>query len=71
MTGPNWSDVATHAANRVPGMSPANYLYTSITNPGAYVVPDYPNGVMPTVYAEQIPMEDLANLVAYLLTLHQ
>ena len=71
MTGPNWSNVADHAANRVPGMSPANYIYTSIINPGAYVVPDYPNGVMPAVYAEQIPMEDLADLVAYLLTLHE
>jgi mono/diheme cytochrome c family protein len=71
MTGPTWSNVADRAANRVPGMSPANYLYTSIVNPGAYIVPDYPSGVMPAIYDETIPTEDLADLVAYLLTLHE
>jgi hypothetical protein len=71
MTGPTWYQLADHASNRVPGTSPANYLYTSIVNPGAYVVPNYPNGVMPQVYGETIPAEDLANLVAYLLTLHE
>ncbi len=71
MTGPTWYQVADHAANRIPGTSPANYLYTSITNPGAYVVPNYPYGVMPAIYAETIPVEDLANLVAFLLTQHE
>lgn len=71
MTGPTWYNAADHAANRQPGVSPANYLYTSIVNPGAYIVPDYPSGVMPATYAETIPTEDLANLVAYLLTLHE
>lgn len=71
MTGPTWYQVADHAANRVPGMSPANYLYTSIVNPGAYVVPNYPNGVMPATYGEIISVEDLANLVAYLLAQHE
>ena len=71
MTGPTWSDLADHAANRVPGESPALYIYTSITNPGAYTVPNFPSGVMPSIYAETIQQEDLANLVAYLLTLHQ
>jgi mono/diheme cytochrome c family protein len=71
MTGPSWNNLADHAANRVPGMSPANYIYTSITNPGSYVVPNFPSGVMPQVYGETIPTEDLANLVAYLLTHHE
>ncbi len=71
MTGPTWNNAADHAANRVPGQSPALYLYTSIVNPGAYVVPGYPSGVMPATYADTIPTEDLANLVAYLLTLHE
>jgi mono/diheme cytochrome c family protein len=71
MTGPSWNNVADHAANRVPGMSPANYLYTSIMDPGAYVVPNFPGGVMPPVYADSLSTEDLANLVAYLLTHHE
>ncbi len=68
---PNWWNVADHAADRVPGMSPALYLYTSIIDPGAFVVPNFPNGVMPATYATTIPMEDLANLVAYLLEQHE
>jgi mono/diheme cytochrome c family protein len=71
MTGPTWANVADTAANRVPGMSPAAYLHTSIVNPGAYVVPNYPSGVMPAIYGESIAQEDLANLIAYLLTLHE
>jgi hypothetical protein len=71
MTGPNWAVVADHAANRVPGMSPANYIYTSIINPNAHVVEGFPAGTMPAIYAQQIPMEDMASLVAYLLTLHE
>lgn len=71
MTGPTWANLADTAANRIPDMSPANYIYTSIVEPGAYVVPNYPSGVMPSIYGETIPMEDLASLVAYLLQQHQ
>jgi hypothetical protein len=71
MTGPTWFHVADTAANRQPGTSPAAYLHDSIIEPGKYVVPNYPSGVMPAIYAETIPMEDLANLVAFLLTQHE
>jgi hypothetical protein len=71
MTGPTWYHVADRAANRVSGESPALYFYDSITAPGKFVVPDYPNGVMPQTYATTIPIEDLANLVAFLLTQHE
>ncbi|MCC6455168.1 MAG: c-type cytochrome [Caldilineaceae bacterium] len=71
MTGPTWSHLADTAVNRQPGVSPANYIHESIVNPGAYVVPNYPGGVMPAIYGESIPIEDLANLVAYLLTQHE
>ena len=71
MTGPTWANLADTAASRQPGTSPANYLYTSITDPNQYVVAGYPAGVMPQTYGESIPQEDLANLVAYLLSLHE
>ncbi len=67
MTGPTWHNVGDAAVNRVPGESPALYLYQSITDPNAYIVPGYPSGIMPQIYADTIPQEDLADLVAYLL----
>jgi cytochrome c551/c552 len=71
MTGPTWFHLADTASNRRPGESPANYIYTSIVDPGSFVVPNYPSGVMPAIYADTIPVEDLANLVAYLLAQHE
>lgn len=69
MTGPTWHNMGDTAVARVPGTGPALYLYTSIVNPRAYNVPNYPNNVMPLTYAD-LPPQDLADLVAYLLTLH-
>jgi cytochrome c551/c552 len=71
MTGPTWHNMADTASGRQPDQSPAHYIYTSIVEPNAYVVPNYPSGVMPQIYGETLPTEDLANLVAYLLTLHE
>ncbi len=67
MTGPTWHNVGDTAANRQPGVAPALYLHDSIVNPNGFVVPGYPSGVMPQIYADTIPLEDLADIVAYLL----
>jgi cytochrome c2 len=45
------------------------YIHTSIIDPSAYVVPNYPDDLMPKVYAEIFTEEEINNLVAYLLTL--
>ncbi|HXF62401.1 MAG TPA: c-type cytochrome, partial [Caldilineaceae bacterium] len=71
MTGPTWFHVGDTAANRQPGVSPANYLYTSITNPNAYVVPNYPAGVMPQNYQDTMSQEELADIIAFLLAQHE
>ena len=71
MTGPTWHNLADTAANRAPGQSPASYIHESIVSPNAYIVPNYPSGVMPATYEEMISQEDLANLVAYLLAQHE
>lgn len=71
MSGPTWYHVGDTAANRVPGESPALYLYESIVAPNAYVVSGYPAGVMPQNYGDTISTEDLAVLVAYLLAQHE
>lgn len=68
LVGPSWYGVANQAIKRVAGESPAFYLYHSVANPGEFVVPDYPAGVMPATYADSLSTEDMGNLIAYLLT---
>jgi hypothetical protein len=68
MTGPTWHNVGDTAVNRVPGVSPALYLHDSIIDPNKSVVPNFASGLMPQIYADTIPLEDLADLVAYLLS---
>lgn len=70
MTGPTWHNVGDTAVNRVPGDSPALYIHDSIVNPNGFVVSGFPSGIMPQIYADTIPLEDLANMVAYLLAQH-
>lgn len=42
-----------------------HYLVASIIHPDAFVVPDYTN-VMPRFYGDQLSLQELADLVAYL-----
>ncbi len=69
--GPSLANIGAEAANRVPGMSAEEYLYQSIVDPNAYVVPGYPQGVMPPNYREFLSEQDIRDLVAFLLTLRQ
>jgi nitric oxide reductase subunit C len=67
--GPSWYNVAEHALTRVEGQSPALYLYTSITQPNAYLVEGFQPNLMPLIYKDTLSDEQLANIIAYLLTL--
>jgi hypothetical protein len=49
--------------------SPEEYLFESIVNPGAYLVANYSDGLMPAAYGGSLSEQDLADLIAYLLTL--
>ena len=66
--GPPLNDIGRVAEKRIPGMSAEDYLRQSITDPGAYVVPGYPDS-MPRGLARDLSPEDLAALVAYLASL--
>lgn len=66
--GPRLDDVGRVAGERLPGMSPEDYLHQSITDPGAYLVPGYPDS-MPRGLSKDLSPEDLAALVAYLASL--
>lgn len=69
MVGPSWYNIGNIAAERVAGENAALYLYNSIIHPNQYVVETFLPGLMPQTYAEQLSEEELANLLAYLLTL--
>jgi len=75
-TGPDQTTLATTAAQRIkdPGYKgnardAAGYIRESIIQPGAYVVPGFPDNVMPTTFGQQLSAQDIDDLVAYLLTL--
>ncbi len=67
LVGPSLAGIATRAAERVPGMSAEQYLMQSLMEPDAYVVEGFPSGVMPSY--KDLPEQDLADLIAFLLTL--
>lgn len=66
--GPPLEGFGTRAATRKPGYTAEAYLYESITNPGAYVVQGFQDGIMPPNFKETLTPQDIADLVAYLLT---
>jgi cytochrome c2 len=68
IVGPSLAGVATRAATRKPGYSESLYLYESIVKPSAYVVPGFPDGVMPATFGQTITSQKQADLIAFLLT---
>jgi mono/diheme cytochrome c family protein len=66
-TGPTWHNVGDTAVVRVPGQSPAVYLYHSIIATNEHVVPGYPANIMPANFSELMSPEQIADMVAYLL----
>ena len=68
MTGPTWHNVGDTAIVRVPGESPALYLYQSITEPNGFITPGYPVNIMPANFTESMTAEQIATMVAYLLS---
>jgi mono/diheme cytochrome c family protein len=62
--GPDLDNLATDAQKAKRG-SVEEYTRESIEDPGAYVVPGYPNGVMPA-YKGQLTDSQINELVAFL-----
>lgn len=50
-------------------MDPAMYIRMSIMNPGAFVVPGFPDNLMPRTYAQIFTETDINDLIAYLISL--
>lgn len=68
LVGPTMQGIATRAGKEVAGKSAEEYLKESILSPNAHVVKDYVQGVMQS-YEKDLSAQQLADLVAYLLTL--
>jgi mono/diheme cytochrome c family protein len=66
--GPLLDHIGTVAAARRAGTSAQDYIRQSILEPGAYVVPGYPDS-MPRGLGDRLPPEDLDALVGYLASL--
>lgn len=60
---------ATKAESRVPGLSAEEYILESIVNPDAYLVDGFVAGVMYQSWGEDLSEQEIADIVAYLLTL--
>lgn len=70
--GPELTNIAAVAGERVPGLSAAEYIRQSIVEPNAYIVADCPNGpclanIMPRDYGERLAEEQIEAIVNYLL----
>ena len=68
LVGPSLQGISTKAADRMPGLSAEDYLKQSIDNPSAYMAEGF-SDQMYKGYADSLSREELADLVAYLMTL--
>jgi cytochrome c2 len=68
LVGPSLAGIATRAATRKPGYDAAKYIHESIVSPSAYVVEGFNDGVMPHVFGQSMTKQDLADIIAFLLT---
>jgi cytochrome c2 len=69
IVGPSQVGIATRAATRKPGYSAELYIYESITRPNAYVVEGFPSDVMPKTFKDTLKPQQVADLIAFLMTL--
>ena len=66
--GPSLQGYADRAGTRVAGQSAEDYTHISIIRPAAYIVDGYGNS-MYIQYEQRLASQQIADLVAYLLTL--
>lgn len=71
--GPHLAAIGDEAADRIEGMPPAQYIYESIIEPGAFIAPECKEGrpcseptAMPE-YASLMDLQDIADILVYLL----
>ena len=68
--GPGLAGILARAESRGTGQTAEEYIRTSIIDPGALVVEEFSDNVMPSTFGTSISDSDLQDLIAYLSTLH-
>jgi mono/diheme cytochrome c family protein len=68
LVGPSLQGYTAQAGSRVDGLSAEEYTRASITQPSAYLVNGFGN-LMYAQYSQHLTPQQLADLIAYLLTL--
>ncbi len=70
LVGPTLAGIAATAAAREDGLSAEQYLHESIVQPNTYIVEGFANpSIMPANFGAQMTKQELADLIAYLITL--
>jgi mono/diheme cytochrome c family protein len=69
LTGPSLKGIAVNAASRESGFTASAYLRASILRPDSYLVPGYAAGIMSQNYGDRLNVQQVEDLVTYLLTL--
>ncbi len=69
IVGPSLAGIATRGAGRVEGLDAQAYIRISILDPTAYTVEGFVEGTMPATLKDELSVEQLDAVVAYLLTL--
>lgn len=65
--GPDQNELPDVAGTRVAGQDAETYVYTSIVDPNAFVVPNFPAGIMPPNFKDRMSEEEIRGLVKWLL----
>lgn len=69
LLGPSLIGVGTRAQTTVDGQSASQYLREAILNPDAHLAGGFQEGIMPRNYAQVLTDDEIADLVAFMLTL--
>ncbi|MBI3244172.1 MAG: c-type cytochrome [Chloroflexi bacterium] len=70
LVGPSLAGIATTAATRKDGYSAEQYIHESVVQPNTYIVEGFVNpSIMPATFGAQMTKEELADIIAYLMTL--
>ena len=65
--GPDLTHIGTDASGRISGVSAGDYLDESIRDPGAFVVPEFIDGLMPRDFEAKLKDQGIEAMVQFLL----